>query len=138
MSPVYKTWKKHCKGYFAPEELLSPAGMRLFDNGHMVMQWWFIDELVRFREAMGVPFWVNYAGLTRRGWRSSAENLPLGGRPYHPMGVAVDVTAKGVDSLELAASAQAFGFHGVGIYTNFVHIDMRPRVGNKQFTWDKR
>ena len=138
MGSVYKTWKKKCKGFFEPEELLSLDGMKLLAKGHMVMNWEFLAKLVAFREKMDTPFYVNHAGMHRRGWRSCRENVPLGGRPYHPMGVAADVTAKGMDTLELAAEAQFFGFHGVGIYGTFVHIDLRPRFGDRLFTWDKR
>lgn len=127
-----------CNGYFEPEELLSPDGMVLFNQGHMVMNWEFIRMFVAFRMLMDTPFSVNYAGLTKRGWRSPKESVKLGGRPYHPMGVACDTTAKGMDSLGLAAAAQEFGFPGVGIYDTFVHIDNRPRVGDRMFMWDNR
>lgn len=140
MSQIYKAWMKKTRGYFEPEELLSKSGMDLFRKGLMVIDWDFLGELVAFREKMDVPFIVNSGDHHRRGWRSSAENLipPCTGKPYHPMGVAADITPKGMDILEFAAEAQYFGFHGVGVYNTFVHVDLRPRIGDRTFTWDNR
>lgn len=140
MASAYKTWKRRTRGFFEPEELLSTSGMELFRKGHMVMNWDFIEELVTFREMLAIPFIINNGPHHRRGWRSSAENLipPCSGRPYHPMGIAADISPKGMDTLEFAAEAQHFGFHGVGIYSTFVHVDMRPRIGSRQFVWDNR
>lgn len=137
---ITRYWAEICKGYFEPEELLSDDGMKLFTRGHLVLEERALRKLVQFRIFMDVPFVVNSGENRRRGWRSSAENLrpPCRGRPYHPMGVAFDVTAKGVSSVELWTEARLFGFVGCGLYDTFVHVDMRPRYGMKKFIWDKR
>lgn len=139
MTDIYRIWMKRTKGFFEPEELLSPDGMELFSRGHMVMNWDFLDKLVAFREKMAVPFTVNSGFNRRRGWRSSAENLtyPCEGNPYHPMGVAADISTK-LNGALFAGEAEAFGFVGIGLYDTFVHIDLRPKIGDNKFMWDNR
>lgn len=121
-------WKKYSP-YFEPEELLSEDGMKIFDKGYLVMQPTFLLKLNAFREKLGVPIRVNSGVHRRRGWRSSAENLkpPCTGKPFHPMGLAADCTAKNIDQPTLAAEAKLFGFHGILIYDTFTHIDLRPK-----------
>lgn len=120
---------------FAPEEILSPDGLSLFNQGYLPMQVHHMDKLQRFRMYLNRRFYVNYAGLQLRGFRSMAENKSIGGKLYHPLGFATDVTVDGMKSEELFTAAIEFGFSGVGLYDTFCHLDSRP---GSLVTWDFR
>ncbi len=123
---------------FEPKEVLSPDGLEHFAKGNMVMWPWFLDRVQSLRRFIGKPFLINHGSLKLRGWRSLHENKMIDGKLYHPMGVAVDVTVKGMTSLELGRAAKLYGFHGIGLYDTFTHMDMRPRLGELQYLWDFR
>jgi hypothetical protein len=122
---------------FAPNEVLSPSGIRALAKGRILIQPHALDFLQAFRESIGKPFKVNYAGLTKRGYRDCIENREAGGRShsYHIQGLAFDVTIEGVDSHQLVDLAIGFGWTGVGRYKNFVHMDKRTRVDAGLDTW---
>lgn len=105
----------------------------------MTIQPFFLDKLQSFRDAIQKPFFVNHAGHKLRGWRSWKENLLVDGRLYHPQGLAADVTVHEMSIMDLARAAKSFGFHGVGLYDTWVHVDCRPRLSAESFfTWDYR
>jgi len=84
------------------------------------------SELLRrlqdLRSALGRPVHV------RSGYRNPAHNARVGGSPnsYHLRGMAADITVPGLPPPQLAAAAHQAGFRGIGIYSNFVHVDIRP------------
>lgn len=123
---------------FQPKEVLSPDGLKLFSKGHMVMWPWFLDILQDFRRYIGKPFLINHGELKLRGWRSLEENAGISGKLYHPIGCACDVTVEGKSSAEIGKAAELYGFHGIGLYDTFTHVDMRPRLGTKTIIWDYR
>jgi hypothetical protein len=123
-----------------PQDILSPAGLEEFHSGNMVMNVEFMDKLHLFLLLFNKRFYINNFefGLELRGWRSWAENLRIDGKLYHPMGVAADVTIEGVSPGEVAEAAETAGFHGIGVYNTFTHIDLRPRLTDHVFKWDNR
>lgn len=98
----------------------------------------FLDKLQDFRSFLDREFLVNHGSLRLRGWRSLRENEKIGGKLFHPFGVAADITVIGMDSEAVFRAAKEFGFHGVGLYDTFVHVDMRPRLNDEVVTWDYR
>lgn len=131
-------WKARYSN-FAPHEVLSPAGLAMFDKGVLLIQPHALDYLQAFRSFIGLPLVVNGSGHTLRGYRSPEENRSCGGKlfSFHMQGLAFDVTAPALSVENLAASALDFGWHGVGAYPSrgFVHVDLRPRLDRLPTTW---
>jgi len=122
---------------FGMEEVLSPAGLWCWRNkGVCMVRAEAMDSLQGFREFLGVPLLVNYGGMRFRGYRDFEENEEVGGSRYsmHVQGVAFDVTVRGMDSKSLYMGALDYGWRGVGLYRNFVHVDLRELVGGVM-TW---
>lgn len=141
VSITYKSWRKLTENFFEPEELLSPHGMILFNKGILVLQPEFVLKVVAFRKHLDSPFTFNYGNERLRGWRSGAENQDgkRNNNPFHPMGVAGDLSVKGLTSFAVAELAKSFGFRGVGLYDTFVHIDNRPSLDEDVlYFWDNR
>lgn len=73
-------------------------------------------------------------------YRTDAWNKKIGGAKFsqHKEGRALDLRPpEGVDVdtffTKIRANATAFGIHGLGRYTTFVHVDVRP--ADKLVTW---
>lgn len=88
----------------------------------------FISEglvavLQQIRSHFGQPVTINSA------YRTVAKNRAVGGATYsqHLYGLAADITVRGVAPKDVAAYAETLlpGTGGIGIYSNFVHIDVR-------------
>lgn len=78
-----------------------------------------IKKLQEMRDKLGKPIHINC------GFRCPEHNLEVGGvkGSQHQVGTATDITIPGMTPQEIA---QAFNeFDGVGIYSNFIHIDSR-------------
>ena len=120
---------------FAPEELLSPDGLILFESGTLPMQVVFLNMLQGLRNIVGRPFLINHGEHKRRGFRSKRENDAVGGKFAHPLGIAADVTVKGLSPKEFGEVAKDFGFSGIGVYNTFTHIDIRNFLGFKSAYW---
>jgi len=90
--------------------------------GDFMMDVGFIMKLQRVRTQIGQPMRVN------SGYRCAAHNAAVGGsrRSQHLLGKAADIhcpTSEYRDRLvKLATEA---GLTGIGVYINFVHLDMR-------------
>ena len=96
---------KHCNGFpVEPDEQL-------------------VNLLERIRKHFGVPVTVN------SGIRCKTHNSNVGGvsGSQHLKGTAADISVKGVDPAKVAAYAETLlpGTGGIGIYKNFVHVDVR-------------
>ena len=88
------------------------------------------------REMMGRPLVISSA------FRCPIHNQTIGGKPgsYHPKGMALDIVARDTEGLEKLARCASLihAIGGVGMYPgrSFVHIDVRPRIDNKQVFWE--
>jgi len=86
------------------------------------------------RDVTGKPIKVT------SGWRSKAHNRAVGGADgsMHLTGIAVDIAVPDDQMLKVAAIASKLpAVGGVGVYPgrNFIHLDMRVRVGGKPTWW---
>ena len=92
-------------------EELPPAGMstKLLD---------LLDDL---REKVGTSVYVS------SGYRCESHNSSVGGVPhsYHVLGMAADIFVIGFSPVEVARFCISCGFTGLGIYDDFVHVDVR-------------
>ncbi|GAI70152.1 unnamed protein product, partial [marine sediment metagenome] len=61
------------------------------------------------------------------GYRCTEENKRVGGvkGSYHIFGMAADITVKTKSMHDLAILAESVGFKGIGLYGNFLHLDVR-------------
>ena len=80
----------------------------------------FLDALQALRGRMDRPLMIT------SGHRCRLWNAAVGGAP-HSMhkSIAVDISLAGHDRFSLLASADAFGFTGVGLAKSFIHLDRR-------------
>ena len=64
------------------------------------------------------------------GYRTIEYNGKINGakNSYHLTGMAADIKVEGVDPKIIATYAAMCGFRGIGIYSTFVHVDIRPNV----------
>ena len=93
---------------------------------HLVL----LRKLSALRQAIGFPLLVN------SGYRCKKENHRVHGvkTSYHLIGFAVDVTTASMKISDLLKHAQNINFGGIGVYDNFLHLDIRH---NHEF-WDSR
>jgi len=133
------TWKERWPN-FEPFEVLSDDGMRAFNAGHLVIQPFAMDFLQEFREKVGRGLIVNTLQHSRRGYRSPRENAQVKGEEfsYHMQGLAFDISSPSIRLEDLRAEAVKFGWHGIGSYPSrsFIHLDLRPRLDDKQWFWE--
>ena len=85
-----------------------------------------LDALQRLRDYIGYPIYIN------SGCRCEKHNKAVGGvkNSLHVRGKAADIRVDELSPQELAKSAmeiKEFRDGGIGIYTNFVHVDVRGR-----------
>lgn len=79
--------------------------------------------LEALRQELGVPFVIN------SGYRCPAHNKRVGGaqNSFHVQGLAADIALpKGYTAEEFTNICLKHGFTGVGKYSTFVHVDVRP------------
>lgn len=83
------------------------------------------DELVEKLQVMRSYF--GNAIIINSAYRTDEYNAKVGGVPnsQHVLGKACDIVVKGHSPKEVGAFAKKIGFMGVGIYSNFVHVDTR-------------
>ncbi len=82
-----------------------------------------VDVLQRIRDHFGKPLIIN------SGYRTEAKNKAVGGALYsqHKYGTAADIYISGVSPKKIAEYTEELltDRGGIGIYSNFVHIDVR-------------
>jgi uncharacterized protein YcbK (DUF882 family) len=81
-----------------------------------------INALEELRELAGGPIYVT------SGYRCSAHNKAVGGAKasYHMKGMAADIWSETVSPNDMARYASLVPLiKGIGIYTNFTHVDVR-------------
>ncbi len=79
---------------------------------------------------------INRPVIITSGYRNPTHNKNVGGSPrsQHLLGTAADIAVRGMSPQELAPRAEAIGFTGIGLYRNFLHLDIRPTPAR----WDHR
>lgn len=82
-----------------------------------------VKLLQQIRDHFGAPVTIN------SGWRSPTKNKAVGGsqNSQHLYGMAADITVKGVEPKKVYAYADSMLPYtgGVGLYSTFVHVDVR-------------
>lgn len=63
-------------------------------------------------------------------YRTSQHNKKVGGASgsYHLKGQASDIQVSGVNPIIVAVVARQYGANGIGVYSNFTHIDTRTKT----------
>lgn len=90
-----------------------------------------LEVLEELREAYNVPITIN------SGCRCEKHNKLVGGEPksQHLLGTAADIVVKGVSPYKVFQylDRKYKGKYGIGLYSSWVHIDVRPQ----QARWSK-
>lgn len=104
--------------YFTDDEFTCPCCGRLPDSG---IDDRLLEVLDKIRAVIGMPLYVS------SGYRCRSHNEDVGGvaDSQHIHGRAADVYADGISILKLAALAEEAGADGIGLYDDFVHVDVR-------------
>jgi hypothetical protein len=127
--------------YFKPVEVLSPAGLREYQHGNLLVQPFALDMLSNFRRALGVPLICNTKDHKRRGYRSVAENADCGGALFsrHSQGIAFDISCTRLSLQQIYDAAIRFGWGGVGLYVSagFIHVDARAILNGNPILWQR-
>lgn len=92
------------------------------DGSHLVkVDDELLQKLQKLRNRIKKPIIIN------SGFRTEEWNKKVGGSPrsQHLQGKAVDIRVYGIKTTELAKYAEEIGFDGIGIYKNFIHVDVR-------------
>lgn len=81
-----------------------------------------LEKLQLLRDKLNNP--INITS----GYRTPECNKNVGGssNSYHMKGKAVDIYSPGYSPTQIAKAADEVGFTGIGTYSNFVHVDVRP------------
>lgn len=104
----------------APNFLLREFECR--DGSHqVVLHRELLERLQALRDALGRPVIIS------SGYRNPTHNAAVGGSPdsYHLRGMAADIRVQGLSPADLATAVRQAGFRGIGIYNDFVHVDLR-------------
>lgn len=84
-----------------------------------------VEDLQKLRNILGHPIRIT------SGYRCPAHNKIVGGveNSQHLVGKAADIVIVGCDITpqQLAQIAAETGFDGIGVYKNFVHVDVRGK-----------
>lgn len=89
-----------------------------------------LKKLSALREAIHCRLIIN-SGYRCKSYNRKAKGVP---GSYHRLGFAVDVTVASMKMSELLVFAKKIDFGGIGIYDNFLHLDIRS---GHEF-WDYR
>lgn len=78
--------------------------------------------LIKLRSVIDEPIYIN------SGYRCKSYNAQVDGVPtsYHLLGMAADIEVKSESMDDLAVHADLVGITGIGVYSNFLHLDVRP------------
>lgn len=80
-----------------------------------------LEVLNAIRSEVGIPIVIN------SGYRCPEHNAEVGGSPksQHVEGTAADIRWKDMDVDDAALIADYCGADGIGVYSTFVHVDVR-------------
>lgn len=85
----------------------------------------FVHALDELREACGFPFTIT------SGYRDPTHTVErIKGKPgYHTKGIAADIfVSDGIQRRKIVENALKLGFNGIGVASDFVHVDLRDEV----------
>lgn len=110
--------------FFSLDEFECPCCHRV------ILHPFLLRKLSLLRMAISRPLIIN------SGFRCKKENHRVHGvkTSYHLLGFAADVIVPQMKISDLLIYAQNIGFGGIGVYDNFLHLDIR--VGPE--LWDHR
>ncbi len=86
---------------------------------------WIDEDLVallqKIRDYFQAPVTIN------SGYRTAAYNAKIGGakNSQHMLGMAADIVVTGITPIAVAQYAEHLGAKGIGLYSDFVHLDTR-------------
>ena len=108
--------------YFKPKEYMCRCGTCI---GRIREE--LLIKLDQLRSSMDRPICIN------SGFRCPAHNKAVGGvaRSFHMQGLAVDISTAGWapgEREKLIAYAKDYGFTGIGLGSNFIHLDIGEQV----------
>lgn len=86
-----------------------------------------LERLDAIRELLGRPVIIN------SGYRCPEHNKKIGGTPEssHMLGYAVDIkAASSREKYEIISAAMKLEINRIGVYSNFIHIDINPTKDN--------
>jgi len=92
------------------------------DGNHQVrLDSQLLKKLQELRDRIGKPIIIN------SGYRTKEYNKLIGGSPnsQHLLGRAADISMTNMNPREVARVAEEIGFGGIGIYRDFLHVDVR-------------
>ena len=100
------------------------------ETGENQMKPIFIHKLDTLREACGFPF------IVTSGYRSPNHSIEKKKTKEkvgtHAQGIAADIkVSNGTQRYKIVAEAIKMGFSGIGIASNFVHVDIRSLDTNE-------
>jgi len=89
--------------------------------GQVIISNELVIKLQKLRDLIGKPIHIN------SGYRCPKNNKEVGGvtNSQHVLGTATDITISGLTSKQIAKYAEQIGFGGIGIYQDFIHVDVR-------------
>jgi uncharacterized protein YcbK (DUF882 family) len=103
------------------------------NHRHVQVDLELITKLEKLRKRLGLPMIVN------SGYRCPKRNQQVGGaeKSQHLLGKAADISLHNqqLDIDIIFNIARKIGFKGIGLYDNFIHLDVRD--GNFA-TWNNR
>lgn len=87
-----------------------------------------LKKLVALRQKIDRPIYIN------SGYRCKQYNDQVEGHKnsYHLFGMAVDIRVKDINISDLKIHAKLIGFKGIGVYSDFLHLDIRQNI----FDWE--
>lgn len=80
-----------------------------------------VELLQKIRDFFKKPVKINSA------YRTKTHNKKVGGttNSYHLVGMASDIRIDGVNPILIALYAESLNAGGIGVYSNFIHVDTR-------------
>ena len=80
-----------------------------------------LKNLIKLRSLIREPIYIN------SGYRCKEYNSQVGGvkHSYHMFGMAADISVRHFSISDLSIQAKQVGFRGIGVYKNFLHVDVR-------------
>jgi uncharacterized protein YcbK (DUF882 family) len=113
--------------HFAAKEFFCKCGICM----DQVIDIFLVGRLQILRDTIGEPIKIT------SGYRCERHNTQIKGSPnsQHLQGKAADIYVIGMDPSELAGRAYINGFKGIGVASNFVHVDTRTSHNVKLWSY---